>query len=317
MNGALGRFLLRRIALALPVLLGITFYTYVIVQFSPNDPRYATLGIFASPEQRAAFAKAYHLNDPVWIRYPHFLADLLHGNLGVSTTGLPVTAVLGKALPVTAQLAAIVIVGSLIISLVIGVASAYFAGSAFDSVVRVVSFGGLSVPVFWLGLLLILIFAVKAGVLPAGGYFTPEHDLGGWLRSMILPAVTLIVPVSGFLSRVVRASVLDELDKDYVRTARGNGVKEFEILARNVLRNAMIPPLTVLGIQAGFLISGAVLVEVVFGLPGLGYSLFQAAQQGDVAVVVGIALVAAFAFVIVNLLVDLITLILDPRTRTA
>lgn len=314
---ALRRFLLRRLALAVPVIVGISFYTFVIIQFSPNDPRYATLGIFASPEQRAAFAKAYHLNDPLWVRYPRFLLDLVHGDLGVSTTGLPVTTVLQKAFPVTAQLAGLVIVFSILVSLIVGIASAYFAGSRFDATVRIASFGGLSLPVFWLGLLLILIFAVKAGVLPAGGYFSPQSNFAGWVRSMILPAVTLIIPVSGFLSRVVRASVIDELEKDYVRTARGNGVGEFEILLRNVLRNAMIPPLTVLGIQAGFLISGAVLVEVVFGLPGVGYSLYQAAQKGDVAVVVGVALIAALTFVAVNLLVDILTLIIDPRARSA
>ena len=314
---SVGGFIARRVLLTIPVILGITLYTFLIVQFSPNDPRYATLGIFASPEQRAAFAKAYHLDDPVWIRYPRFLGDLLHGQLGVSTTGLPVSTVLGKAFPVTLQLAGLALLAAIIASLLIGISSAYFAGSWLDSVGRAFSFGALSMPVFWLGLLLIEVFALHAHVLPAGGYIPPETSFVGWIKSMTLPALTLALVMTGFLSRVVRASVLDELERDYVRTARGNGVGETEILLRNVLRNAIVPPLTVIGIQAGYVISGAVLVEVVFGLPGMGYSLLDAAQRGDLGVVVGIALVSAVAFVTVNLLVDLLVMLIDPRARAA
>jgi peptide/nickel transport system permease protein len=306
---------LRRLAFAVPVVLGITLYVFIILQFSPADPRFAALGIFASPEQREQFAEEYHLDDPLWIRYPRFVGDLARGDLGVNTQGTPVTTVLGDALPVTVGLALLSLAGALVLAFVLGVSAAYFAGSWWDAVVRAFSFGGLSMPSFWLGLIFIQVFALSFRILPAGGYVPLEQDAAGWARSMVLPALTLAIPVGGFLTRVVRSSVLDELERDYVRTARGGGVPDYEVVGRNVLRNALVAPLTVLGLQAGYLLSGAVLVEVVFNLPGLGLLLFDAAQQGDLGVIVGIALVAALAFVLVNFLVDVAYLAIYPRAR--
>jgi peptide/nickel transport system permease protein len=306
----------RRIAFAVPVVLGITLYVFLLLQLSPADPRFAALGLYASEDQRERFANEYHLDDPLYLRYPRFLNDLAHGDLGVSVYAeTPVTDVLRERLPVTAGLALLVLGGALLTAFVLGVTSAYFAGSWWDSAVRAFSLGGLAMPVFWLGLLLIQLVALKLRLLPAGGYVPFADDPGGWARSMALPALTLALPVSGFLTRVVRSSVLDELDRDYVRTARGGGVPDYEVVWRNVLRNALVSPLTVIGLQAGYLLSGAVLVEVVFNLPGMGLLLLQSAQQGDMGVIVGVALVSALAFVLVNLVVDIAYLAVNPRAR--
>jgi peptide/nickel transport system permease protein len=306
----------RRLAFTVPVILGISLYVFLILQFSPADPRFATLGIYASPEQREQFAREYHLDDPVYVRYPRFVSDLVRGDLGISVYGqTPVTEVLADKVPVTVALALLALGGALLVAFILGVTSAYFAGSWWDSAVRAFSFGGLAMPVFWLGLLLIQLVALKLRLLPAGGYVPFADDPGGWARSMALPALTLALPVSGFLTRVVRSSVLDELDRDYVRTARGGGVPDYEVVWRNVLRNALVSPLTVIGLQAGYLLSGAVLVEVVFNLPGMGLLLLQSAQQGDMGVIVGVALVSALAFVLVNLVVDIAYLAVNPRAR--
>jgi peptide/nickel transport system permease protein len=309
------RLIGRRLLFAVPVVLGITLYVFLVIQFSPADPRFATLGIFASEEQRAQFAEEYHLDDPLLVRYPQFLGDLVQGDLGVTTRGIPVTSVLGEALPVTLGITLLALIGALAFAFLLGVSSAYYAGSWWDSVVRAVSFASLAMPVFWLAILSIQVFAVHWQWFPAGGYTPPSESIEDWLASLVLPGTVLALTVGGFLTRVVRSAVLDELDQDYVRTARGLGLRDRTILLRNVLRNAAASPLTVIGLQIGYLLSGAVLVEVVFNLPGLGLLLYTSARNGDIAVIVGIALVAAITFVVVNLLTDIAYLIANPRAR--
>lgn len=312
----IGVVLIRRIAFAIPVILGITLYLFFILEFSPADPRYAALGMYASEEQRDKLAKDFHLDDPLTVRYGRFVKNLATGNLGVSIYGSkPVTQILAEKLPVTLSIAVFSIAGALVIAFALGVTSAYFAGSWWDSLVRAFSFGSLSIPMFWLGLLLIQIFSLHWRWLPAGGYVELNESMIGWARSLVLPSVSLALPVGGFLTRVVRSSVLDELDRDYVRTARGGGLSDREIIWRNVLKNALISPLTVIGLQAGYILSGAVLVEVVFALPGLGNTMLQVSQQGDIGVILGIALIAALFFVVINLLVDIAYVLLNPRAR--
>lgn len=312
---SLRSLLLHRLATSVPVLLGISIYVFLILQLSPIDPRYAALGIYASPQQRAQFARTYHLDEPLWQRYPQYLGDVLHGNLGINVQGQPVVTLIHQALPVTVSLALAGGILALLLAYALGVSAGYFLHSWWDNVTRVVAFGGLSVAQFWLGLLLIEVFGLRMKALPVGGFVAPSVSIAGWLQSLILPALTLAIPLGCYLSRVVRNAVAEELGEDYVRMARGCGLTERMVLLRHVLRNASVAPFTVAGIQIGYLLSGAVLVEVVFNMHGVGFLLWTAAQQGDSGVVIGIALVSAVVFVGVNLVVDIGQYLLNPRTR--
>jgi peptide/nickel transport system permease protein len=202
---------------------------------------------------------------------------------------------------------------AVIIGFPLGAVSAYRQGGYFDRFTRLVSVVWVAAPSFWLALLAIELFAVRLGVLPSGGYVSFASSPGQWFLSMILPAASLGFPVGGMLARVVRAAFAQELQEDYVRSARGLGVSDLRIVARFIPRNALAAPLTVLGLQVGFLLSGAVLIETIFSLPGVGQVLINSVQQGDLATVQGIVVVAATLFVLVNLAVDIVALLLDPR----
>ena len=322
--GDVGRVVLQRLLQALPVLIGITFYVFVMLEVSPIDARYAGLGLYASDEAREQLAEEFGLNDPLPIRYGRYLRDLVGGDFGLSIYGnRPVLEILQQHVGITLTLAASSVILGTLIAFVLGVTSAYFAGSWWDAVVRAVTFGGLSMPVFWLALLLIQIFALNlteilgldSPLLPAGGWVPFSEDWVGWLKSLTLPTLSIALPVGGFLTRVVRSSVLDELEKDYVRTARGIGLRDRVIVRRNVLRNALVAPLTVLGLQAGYLLGGAVLVERVFNIPGLGWQMMNSATTGDFNIVTGITLVAALMFVLANLAADVAFIIFKPSAR--
>jgi peptide/nickel transport system permease protein len=313
---SIGTIIARRLSLLPIVLLGISFYVFLVLEFSPVDPRFAALGLYASPEQRTEFAASNHLDDPVFVRYGRFVSDLAHGNLGVSLVdGRQVSDMIREALPITLGLAGTALVIAAIFALLLGTTAAYLSGTWWDAFVRVISSLGVSLPTFWLALVLIYVFAVQLAWLPAGTWIAPGDDVVGWAKTTILPAASLAIPVCGFLTRVVRSSVLDELGRDYVRTARGAGLPERTVLGRNVLRNSLSAPMTVVALQAGYLLSGAVLVEVVFNIPGLGLLMYQAVGQGDIGVILGVALVAAVIFVLLNLLVDIGYVILNPRER--
>lgn len=311
------RMTARRIALLIPLLLGITLLVFLIAQLLPGDPAESALGVFADAAAKQRFIEQNHLDDPVWVRYPRFLAGLLHGDLGVSlVNGRKVTELITTALPVTVQLTALAMTFALIVALVGGVWSALRPGRIADTVVRVLSMGGLAAPAFWVGLLLIQYLAVDLGWFPASGYEPPSAGLWHWLRTLTLPAVALGLGVGASLMRVVRSSMLEELQRDYVRTARGAGLHPVTVL-RGVLRNALITPLTVFGVRIGMALSGAVLIETIFTIPGMGQLLMNSVQTGDLAVIQGLVLFSTCAFVLVNLVVDLGYLMLNPRIREA
>ena len=311
-----GRVVLQRLLQALPVLIGITFYVFVMLEVSPVDARYAGLGLYASDEAREQLAEEFGLNDPVPVRYGRYLGDLAAGDFGLSIYGnRPVLEILQQHVGITLTLAASSVILGTLIAFLLGVTSAYFAGSWWDAVVRAVTFGGLSMPVFWLALLLIQIFALELPWLPAGGWVPFTEDPVEWAKSLALPTLSIALPVGGFLTRVVRSSVLDELEKDYVRTARGMGLRDRVIVRKNVLRNALVAPLTVLGLQAGYLLGGAVLVERVFNIPGLGWQMMNSATTGDFNIVTGIALIAALMFILANLAADVAFIIFKPSAR--
>ncbi|MER7973749.1 MULTISPECIES: ABC transporter permease [unclassified Streptomyces] len=314
---AVARILLRRLALLVPLLLGIVLFVFLVMRFSDVDPASAFFqGADPSPAQLRAFRERNGLLDPLPLRYVHFVAGLLHGDLGTSVlTRAPVLDQVATALPLTLQLTFLGLGIAVLLALAGGVTAAIHRDRAADHVIRVVSLVGVAAPAFWLALLMIQYLALDRGWFPAGGYINPADSVTGWLRTMALPALALSLPVAAQLTRIVRTSVVEELDKDYVRTAIGAGLPPYVVVGRNVLRNALVTPLTVLGLRVGTLLGGAVVIETIFALPGMGKLMIDAVQNGDPAVVQGVVLTTATGFVVVNLAIDVLYLLVNPRLR--
>ncbi|MEV8599710.1 ABC transporter permease [Streptomyces griseoviridis] len=314
---AVARILLRRLALLVPLLLGIVLFVFLVMRFSDVDPASAFFqGADPSPAQLRAFRERNGLLDPLPVRYVHFVGDLLHGDLGTSAlTRTPVLDQVATALPLTLQLIFLGLGIAVVLALVGGVVAAIHRDRAADHVVRVLSLVGVAAPAFWLALLMIQYLALDRGWFPTGGYINPADSVTGWLRTLALPALALSLPVAAQLTRIVRTSVVEELDKDYVRTAIGAGLPPRVVVGRNVLRNALVTPLTVLGLRVGYLLGGAVVIETIFALPGMGKLMIDAVQNGDPAVVQGVALTTATGFVVVNLAIDVLYLLVNPRLR--
>ena len=306
----------RRLLTLVPLALGITLFVFVVLQFSPFDPALSVLGDQASASQVAAFKHAHGLDDPLPLRYVYFLGDLVHGNLGVTfPPAVPVADKIGEALPLTIQLTALGVLGALVIGLVLGIVAALYRDRWPDQIIRFVSMAGLAMPSFWLALLLIQYLAVNHQILPSGGYVNPGDSVTGWLESLTLPAIALAVPVGCSLARIVRTSMVEELDRDYVRTATGAGLPPYVVVGRNVLRNALVNPLTVLGVRIGYLIGGTVIIEAIFSLPGMGTLIMTAVRTNDTALAQGAVLTIALGFVVVNLVVDILYYFANPRLR--
>jgi len=305
--------------LALPLMiLGITLLVFVTMQFSDVDPAINALGEGASLEARDAWREANGYNDPLGSRYVDFLGGLLQGDLGTyGPRQQPVVDEVAKAFPLTIQLTFLGLAIAVVLALLLGVAAALYRDGWPDQVIRILSIGAVATPSFWLAVLLIQSVALGAGLLPASGVLPSfSDDPGGYLARMALPAIALAVPVAGQLTRVVRTSMVEELDRDYVRTALGAGVPRAVVVGRNVLRNALITPITVLGLRIGYLMGGAVIIEVIFALPGMGMTILNGVTNNEPNLVQGVTLTVALAFVLVNIVVDLLYLLVNPRIRT-
>jgi len=241
-----------------------------------------------------------------------------HGNLGTyGTSHYSVAARISKALPVTMQLTFMGLFIGAIVSFTLGVIAALYRDQWPDQIIRVFSIAGLATPSFWLAVLLILVFASTLKLLPASGALPdPTVNFGGYLARMIMPAFALAVPMSGQMTRIVRTAMVEELDKDYVRTARGAGIPERIVIARNVLRNALITPVTTLGLKIGYLMGGAVVIEVIFNLPGMGTAILEGIQGNEAMLVQGVVVVVALSFIIINIVVDMLYILINPRIRT-
>ncbi|MGW7044320.1 ABC transporter permease [Streptomyces avermitilis] len=316
---AIARILARRVVLLVPLMLGIVLFVFLVMRFSDVDPASAFFqGANPTPRQLHDFRQQNGLLDPLPVRYVHFVGDLLHGDLGISAlTRAPVVEQVTTALPLTLQLTFLGLGIAVVLALTGGVTAAIYRDRLPDQLVRVVSLTGVAAPGFWLALLMIQYLAVDRGWFPTGGYINPADSLSGWLRAMTLPAFALSLPVAAQLTRIVRTAVVEELDKDYVRTAIGSGLPPRVVVGRNVLRNALINPLTVLGLRVGYLLGGAVVIETIFSLPGMGKLMIDAVQNGDPAVVQGVVLTTATGFVVVNLVIDILYLLVNPRLRDA
>ncbi|AKK03845.1 ABC transporter permease [Corynebacterium epidermidicanis] len=314
--------LIGRRLVALPIMiLGVTFLVFFIMSFSPADPARLALGESASLEALAQYREEHGLNDPLLVRYWDFLTGMLQGDLGTTTGNASVTDVVAKAFPITLQLTFLGLIIAAVLSLVFGVLAALYRDKWPDQVIRVFSIAALATPSFWLAILLIQ----WLGTIPGGwGYFPAlitawvpfSQDPAVYLNNMFLPAFALAVPVAGSLTRVVRTAMVEELDKDYVRTAIGSGIPKAEVISRNVLRNALIIPITVLGLRVGYLMGGAVIIEIIFNIQAMGQLILDGVTRNDVFLVQGVTLTVAIAFIIINIIVDMLYVLVNPRIRS-
>ncbi|MBF0912032.1 MAG: ABC transporter permease [Atopobiaceae bacterium] len=311
--------LIGRRLIALPIMaLGVTFLVFFLMSFSHVDPAYNALGESATPEAIQQYHIEHGLDDPWPVRYVQYMGNLVHGDLGVyGAAGYSVAARISKALPVTMQLTFMGLILGAIVSFTLGVIAALYRDRWPDQVIRVFSIAGLATPSFWLAVLLILLFASTLKLLPASGQLPDLFvNPGGYFARMIMPAVALAVPMTGQMTRIVRTAMVEELDKDYVRTARGAGIPEGIVIARNVLRNALITPVTTLGLKIGYLMGGAVVIEVIFNLPGMGTAILEGIQGNEAMLVQGVVVVVALSFIVINIVVDMLYILINPRIRT-
>ena len=303
----------------LPIMIfGVTVLVFFLMSLSPIDQAYSALGENASPEQLAAYRTQHGLDDPVVVQYCNYMSGFLHGDLG--TFGPASQSVAGRiatALPITLQLGFFGFIIAIIASAILGVISALYRDRWPDQIIRIFSIACIATPSFWLAVLFILLFSSTLHMLPASGALPPlTENPAGWLARMAMPGIALAVPLTGQMTRIIRTSMVEELDKDYVRTARGFGIPYGTVVARNVLRNALITPVTVLGLKFGYMIGGAVVLEVIFSLPGMGMAILSGVTSNYVMLVQGVVLVVAITFIIVNVIVDMLYILIDPRIRT-
>jgi peptide/nickel transport system permease protein len=313
-------YILRRLALLAPVLLGVSIVTFALVRQIPGDAVMLMIGIDqrSTPEQIAALRRAHGLDDPMPVQYVKWLGHVLQGDLGHSVrTRRPVTDELRLRMPVTVELAILAALFATVPALIVGTLAAVKRNSALDYGATIVTLIGISVPNFFLATLLVLLFSYKLRWLPPIGYVEFERDPLQNLKNMILPAVSLSLPLAAVLMRNTRSAVLEVLNQDYVRVARAKGLRSRDVLVRHVLTNASLPILTVAGIQIAALLGGTLIIEQIFGLPGIGRYVYDAIANRDYPVVQAIILIIATIFVLVTLAVDILYAVLDPRLRLA
>jgi peptide/nickel transport system permease protein len=309
-------FLGRRIATIVPTLLFVSMLVFGLQQLLPGDPAMVLAGEERDPTVIAHLRAKLHLDEPLPVRYLYWLGGVLQGDLGESLRmQKPVTALIAEKLPVTIQLATMAIVVALVIGIPAGVLSAVAKGSVWDYAANAVALWGLSTPNFWLGIMLILLFSVSLGWLPASGYVSPFVDLKANLASMIMPAFVLGNAIAAVLMRHTRSAMLQVLSSDYVRTARAKGLDERVVVTKHALRNALVPIITLGALEFGTLLSGAVLTEQVFTIPGFGKLIIDAVFNRDYAVVQGVVLFTATAYIVLNLLADVAYVLVNPRMR--
>lgn len=309
-------WLLGRLASHAGTLLAATVVVFVVLQILPGDPAAYMMGMNASPESVAALREQMGLGEPALQRYLSWLAGLASGQFGTSYTYLvPVGDLLAERLAVSAPLAVMAVVLSLLIALPAGVVAASRRGSIVDTTLNAVMQVGVAMPNFWLGLLLILFFSIQLQWFGAGGFVGWNAGIMPALRDLLLPALALAIPQAAITARVLRTSLLETMNEDYVRTARAKGLAWRQALWRHALRNAMIPVLTIIGLQLPFLLAGGIIIENVFSLPGIGRLVFQAITQRDLIVVQNVIVVLVFAVVTVTLLIDIAYSVVDPRLR--
>ena len=312
----MANFLLRRLGTIVPTLVFVSILIFGLQQLLPGDPAVVLAGEEQDPNVIAYLHKKMHLDEPLPVRYVYWVSGVLHGDLGESMRmQKDVTALIAEKLPVTLELAAIAIVIALAIGIPAGIVSAVAKDSVWDYAANAVALWGLSTPNFWLGIMLILLFSVTLGWLPASGYVSPSEDLKGNLAAMIMPAFVLGNAIAAVLMRHTRSAMLQVLSSDYVRTARAKGLDERVVVLKHALRNALTPVITLGALELGTLLSGAVLTEQVFTIPGFGKLIVDSVFNRDYAVVQGVVLFTATAYISLNFLADIAYYFVNPRLR--
>lgn len=304
------KYILKRILVMIPVLIGITLLVFMIMQLAPGDPARLILGENANTEEVNKLREEMGLNDPALVQYGKYMLNLFHGDLGTSyITKRPVAAEVAARFPYTLKLALVSAVVSIVIAIPLGIVAAVRQNTAFDNVSMVISLIGISMPAFWLGLMLTLVFSLKMGWFPVQGADA------GW-KSYVLPSIAIGFMNMAAIARTTRSSMLETIRQDYVRTARSKGVTKFEVVIHHAFRNAVIPTITVVGVQLGGLIGGAVLTETVFAWPGIGRLIVQSVNARDIPMILGSMVVLSVSFSFINLIVDLLYGFFDPRVRS-
>jgi peptide/nickel transport system permease protein len=312
----MGNYVIRRLAQAIPTLLLITGIVFLVVDFIPGNTASVLLGQNATPENVAILSEQLGLERPLPVRYGVWLKDILQGDLGKSAISRqPVWTLLGRALPVTLYLTLFSLLIAVTIAIPAGTISALKRNSWADLVCTTIALLGLSVPGFWLGIQFVYLFGAKLHWVPLEGYVGPTEDFTESVKTMIMPALTLGLFLAGPLTRYLRSSILQTLSQEFVLVARAKGLSERRVLLQHILRTSLIPFVTAIGIQFGYLIGGAAVIETVFTLPGVGYLAVNSINDRDFAVVQGVVLVVACGFIFLNILIDVIYSILDPRLR--
>jgi peptide/nickel transport system permease protein len=320
----------------IPVLLGVSFVVFFMVRAIPGDPAQILLGQNATQEQVANLRASMGLDKPVIVQYGLFLRDALTGNLGESiVTGRPVTTELLVRLPATLELTSFAMLIAILVGVPVGVISAVKQYSWLDKITAVLALTGISMPIFWLAMILVVIFTVNLQLLPFPGRLSSDMAIsavtgivlvdslltlnfaGFWdgLKHLILPAIALGTIPMAIITRMTRSSMLEVMGEDYVRTARAKGVVPWQVVFKHALRNALLPTITVIGLQVGLLMGGAIITETIFSWPGIGQIAYDSINRRDYAMIQGVVLYGALLFVLVNLLVDILYAVLDPRVR--
>ena len=310
------RFIGQRLLVMLPTLVLVSIFVFALQQLLPGDPVEAMAGEERDPQVIEYLRAKYRLDQPIPVQYAYWVGSILQGDFGVSIrTQLPIGEMILRKLPITIQLAAMAMLIAILIGIPAGIVAAVWRGTRLDHGANVVALSGLSIPNFWLGIMLILLFSVQLGWLPSGGYIAPSEDLVANLKGMLLPALVLGTGNAAVLMRHTRSAMLGVLRQDYIRTARAKGVLERVVVLKHALRNALVPVVTLGTLQFGELLAGAVLTEQVFSIPGFGKLIVDAVFTRDYAVVQAVVLCVAVAFLFMNLLADIAYVLLNPRLR--
>src|SRR3546814_148833 len=311
-------YIIRRLAIAVPTLILESIFVFTLQQLLPGDPALVMAGEERDPASIEFIREKYHLNEPIFVQYAYWMKAVLQGDMGVSLrTGQPVLGLIANKLPVTIQLAIMALVIAFVIGVPAGILSAVKKGTAIDYAANVVALSGLSVPNFWLGILLILLVSVNLGWLQASGYESTFVAPLRSLETMIMPAFVLGTSLAATLMRHTRSAMLGVMKADYVRTARAKGVREFAVVMKHGFRNALLPVVTLSALLFGELLGGAVLTEQIFTIPGFGKLIVDAVFTRDYAVVQGMVLCAAAGVILINLVADVLYFLVNPRMRSA
>lgn len=311
-------FIARRLAIAIPTIVLVSVFVFFLQKLLPGDPALVLAGEERDPETLAFIREKYHLNEPILTQYFYWISAMLQGDFGISLrTNQPVLELIADKLPVTIQLAVMAMFIAMIIGVPAGIVSAVRKGTAVDYAANIIALSGLSIPNFWLGIMLIMLVSVNLGWLPASGYESPFVDPVRSLETMIMPAFVLGTALAATLMRHTRSAMLGILRADYVRTARAKGLRERVVVLKHAFRNALLPIVTLSALLFGELLAGAVLTEQIFTIPGFGKLIVDAVFTRDYAVVQGVVMCTAVGFILMNLIADVLYFFLNPRMRTA